>query len=139
MVKWLYIHSPNFATGMVVGMAGYFSPVKGVVHVMVAAIFLDLILGVFAALKRGIGIKSHKLWRTGYKLIISIALVLLTFSVDKEMGFFEMHKLVAWVIVGFEVWSILESAGKITEHKAFRLLKKIMEDKIKEKTGVKLG
>lgn len=139
-LKWLHIHTPNLITGFALGFTGYFSPLKGIVHVMIAAILFDLLLGVFVAWKTGRGIKSKKLWRTGYKLIIAVALVMLTFSMDTEIkGFFEVHKILAWIITGFEVWSIVESAAKLTDHKAFRIIKKVMEDKVKDKTGIDLN
>jgi len=137
-IRWILLHLYNFFSGLIFAFAGYFAPVKGVIHVMIAAIVIDLLTGIKVAHMRGEGIKSSKLWRTGYKMLISIAIVFLTFSLDREMGVVEIHKFVAWLIVGFEIWSILENAGKMTDHKLFRILKKFMEEKVKETTGINL-
>lgn len=136
VLKWLLAHIYNLISSLVIAAAGYFSPIKGVIHVMVAAIIIDLIVGIFVAKKRGIGIKSGKLWRTVYKLLFAVVVVSLAFCLDKEMGIIEIAPFIAWLITGFEIWSILESASKISDHKIFRLLKTFMKDKIKDVTGV---
>jgi len=107
---------------------------------MIAAILLDLILGVLAARARKEGIKSFKLWRTAYKLLIAVMVVALLYAMDIEIGtdIIQLHRIVAWLITGFEIWSMLESAGQITDHKLFRMLKKYMEDKVEAITGVDL-
>lgn len=139
-MKWLLQHLYNFFSGIVVTLMGYFTPIKGVIHVMVIAIILDLIFGIIAARCRKEGIKSSKLWRTAYKLFIAVAVVALLYAMDVEIGveIIQLHRLVAWLITGFEVWSILESGGQITNHKLFRILKKYMEDKVESVTGVDL-
>ena len=129
----------KFFSGTAFSIFGYLSPVKGVLQVMVLAILLDLILGVFAAVKRGEGICSKKLWRTGYKLLFSIILVSLMYMIDKEMQIIELHKTLAWFITGFEVWSMLESMGDISDHSLFRLLKTIMRDRVKKQIGTDIG
>lgn len=136
--KWALAHSYNFACGLYVACIGYFSPVKGVILVMVAAIIIDLIVGILAALKNGEGIKSHKLWRTIYKMLLALITVMLLYAVDKEMQMLSMHKFVAWLITGFEVWSMLENAGKLTNHKLFCILRNVMNDKIKQVTNIDL-
>ena len=108
---------------------------------MFAAIILDLFTGMLAARKRGEGLKSIKMWRTIYKLFYSIIIVMLLFGMDNEMGmgFIQLHKIVAWLITGFEIWSILENAATISDLKIFFILKKFMSDKIKEQTGVSIN
>lgn len=137
-LNWFFNHICNFALGAFFAALGYFAPIKGVVNVMIMAILIDLVLGIIAARRAGEGIKSHKLWRTVYKLLFAVVLVALLYAIDKEMGMIQLHKIIAWLITGFEIWSILESAGKITEHKIFKLVKKLMEDKIKDATGIEI-
>jgi len=139
-MKWLLQHLYNFLSGIIVAFLGYFAPIKGVIHVMVIAIILDLIFGIIAARRRKEGIKSAKLWRTAYKLFIAVIIVALLYAMDIEIGveIIKLHRIVAWLITGFEIWSILESGGQITNHKLFRILKKYMEDKVESVTGVEL-
>jgi phage-related holin len=137
-MKWLLAHFYHFISGVFLSIIGYFAPMKDVLHVVLIAIIIDLFFGLIAARAKGEGIKSFKLWRTVYKMLFAVILISLVYSIDKEMGMFELHKIIAWGIAGFEVWSILESMGAITDHKLFGLLKHIMTDKVKDVTGVNL-
>ena len=138
MRAWVLAHSYNLIVGAIAGIAGYFAPVQNVVLVVVMAILLDCLTGVWASAKRGKGIKSRRLLRTFYKIGLATIVIYLLYSMDKEMGVIELHKIVAWVIAGFEVWSILENATKITDHRIFRLLRRFMEDRIEQNTGIKI-
>lgn len=138
-MKWLLSHCYNFIAGIVMALIGYFAPIKEIILVMVIVILFDLITGIWAARVQGIGIKSMKLWRTVYKLFIAIVVVSLFFAMDTEMEVIKLHKIAAWLITGFEMWSILENAAKITDHKIFRILKHFMEDKVKDTTGVDIN
>lgn len=135
---WASAHSNNFMSGALMGILSYFSPVKGVLLVAFAAILLDLITGIIAARTRGEGIKSKKLYKTAVKIGCVSAIILMTYAIDKEISLIELHKLVAWLIVGFELWSILENMAQITDHPVFRFLKRLMRDKIEKASEVEL-
>lgn len=140
-MNWFFSHLMNILFGMLIAVLGYFTPVKDIVHVMCAAIFIDFATGLWASRTKGNGITSFKMWRTIYKLFLSTLIVMLLFSMDKEMGVMhiEMHRLVAWLITGFEIWSILENAAVISDHRIFKLLKKYMHDKIEKQTGIDIN
>lgn len=137
LIRWILSHICNILTGIVMVSIGYFDPIAGVINVMIIAIVMDLILGIAAALNGGEAIQSKKLWRTIYKLFIAIGVVMLVFAVDVEIGIVGgWYKGVALLVIGFEIWSMLESAGKITDHRMFRILQKYMQDRVKETTGM---
>lgn len=140
-IDYMLVHSANIKAGFFIAAAGYFAPIRGIVLVVLAAIIIDLAFGIWAARVRGEGIQSKKLWRTGYKFLITFVLINLMHSIDKEMGISAVStaKIVALFVTGFEIWSILESAAVITDHPVFRYIKKYMESKVKEKTGVDLN
>ncbi|WP_319228334.1 phage holin family protein [Draconibacterium orientale] len=137
-LNYLLFHGPNIWAGLFTAVAGYFAPIRGTVAVVLAAIIVDLAFGIWAARIKGEGIKSKKLWRTGYKIFITFMLINLMHSIDKEMGIpgIVTSKIVALFITGFEIWSILESAAVITDHPVFRYIKRYMESKVKDKTGI---
>ena len=139
--NFISLHIGNIATGFVATVAGYFAPVKGMAIVMLAAIIIDLISGVWAALEKREGIQSKKLWRTSYKILFAIVIVNLMHSIDIEMGIpgVTTSKIVALFITGFEVWSILENAAIISDHPIFKVLQKYMSKEVKEKTGIDLN
>lgn len=120
-------------------ITAYFAPCKGVIYVAVGAVLLDFVTGIISSLVQKKGIKSSKLWKTLFKLFFVALFIMLLYSMDTEFHIIELHRIVAWMIVGFEAWSILENMAKITDHKIFRILKKFMEDKIEKQTGVKIG
>ena len=139
--NFISLHIGNIATGFVATVAGYFAPVKGMAIVMLSAIIIDLISGVWAALVKREGIQSKKLWRTAYKILFAIVIVNLMHSIDIEMGIpgVTTSKIVALFITGFEVWSILENAAIISDHPIFKVLQKYLRKEVKEKTGIDLN
>ena len=139
--NFISLHTGNIATGIVATVAGYFAPVKGMAIVMLSAIIIDLLSGVWAALVKREGIQSKKLWRTAYKLLFAFVIVNLMHSIDIEMGIpgVTTSKIVALFITGFEVWSILENAAIISDHPIFKVLQKYMRKEVKEKTGIDLN
>lgn len=59
----------------------------------------------------------------------------LTYAFDKEIPLIEIHIIAAWLVIGFEIWSILENMAQITDNPLFRFLKKFMGKKIKDVSG----
>lgn len=139
MRTWIVEHTNHFASGAIMAITAYFAPCQGVVYVAIGAVLLDFLTGIIASLIEKKGIKSSKLWKTLFKLFFVTMFIMLLYSIDTEFKMIEIHRVVAWLIVGFEVWSILENMARITDHKIFRILKKFMEDKIEQQTGVKIG
>lgn len=136
---WLAAHQYNFLTGILFGIGGYFASVYNIGAVLLGAVLIDLITGIWASRVQGKGIKSKKLKISVYKLALYYLIVGLVFCIDKEMGMIQIHKAMAWAICGFEVWSILENGAKITNHRVFRILKRYMEDRVKDNIGVELN
>lgn len=139
--QWIEEHVWNVFSGLICGLFAYFMPIRNIVILMLAFIIFDLITGIVAARKRGEAITSEKMWNTANKTLISVALVVLLYAVDKEFNIINVvctHKIMGLFVVGFELWSILENAVEITNHSIFRALKKFMHDKVEEKTGVDL-
>lgn len=144
-IKWLITHICNFLSGGIAIFVSYFAPLKlylqpieNIIYIMVLTILIDFLFGLIASLKEGRGIKSRRMWRTGYKLLFSVVLVSLMYSIDKEMNMIELHKVIAWLFTGFEFWSILENLARISNMKIFKLLQKVMSDKIEDITGIDL-
>ena len=139
MRTWIVEHTNHFTSGAIMAITAYFAPCQGVVYVAIGAVLLDFLTGIIASLIEKKGIKSSKLWKTLFKLFFVTMFIMLLYSIDTEFKMIEIHRVVAWLIVGFEAWSILENMARITDHKIFRILKKFMEDKIEQQTGVKIG
>lgn len=146
ILKWVFSHIYNFISGIIALLIGYLAPLmvyleplEKIITVMMIAIAIDFILGVIASLKEGRGIKSRRLMRTLYKVFFASVLISLVYSIDTEMGMIELHKVIAWVFSGFELWSILENLARLSNLKIFKSLQKIMSDTIQDKIGVDIS
>lgn len=139
MNKWINSHTINIITGIICAILGYFAPISGVLGVVTAAIFLDLFVGIMAARKRKVPIESFKLWRTIKKLFYAVLLIALTYGIDREIAFIQLHRVISFFIVGFELYSILESVVYLTNNPAFETFRKYMVDKIDDKTGIDIS
>lgn len=139
MRTWIVEHTNHFASGAIMAITAYFAPCQGVIYVAIGAVLLDFLTGIIASLVEKKGIKSSKLWKTLFKLFFVTMFIMLLYSMDEEFHIVELHRVVAWLIVGFEAWSILENMARITDHRIFRILKKYMEDKIEKQTGINIG
>lgn len=139
LLKWFDSHILNIITGIICAILGYFTPITGVLSVVTGAILLDLFVGVMAAIKRKRPVESNKLWRTIKKLLYSVLLIALIYAVDTELSVITLHKIVAWFICGFELWSILESMAYLVDHPIFDLLRQFMKDKIESQTGIDIS
>ncbi len=138
-MKVLFIDSiGKFFSGLLFAIAGCFVGVKIAIALVFVFIVADLMSGIWVAVKLREPVLSKKLWETIPKLFWSIMVVLLTFLLDKYLlpGRLDLHNGAALLICGFEFWSILENAGKITNHPVFRVLRKYMSVKIQKETGI---
>jgi hypothetical protein len=54
----------------------YFLPVGGLVGVAITIIFLDFLVGTLVSIKLKIPIESKRAWRTPYKLLVAIGMIL---------------------------------------------------------------
>ena len=132
---WVVTHTEHIYAAVIAPFFGYFAPIKNIFLLALVAVFIDLITGVLAARKRGEGIESHKLYKTIKKYICIMLFLGLTYAFDKEIPFLEIHIIAAWLVIGFEIWSILENMAQITDNPLFRFLKKFMGKKIKDVSG----
>lgn len=136
MRDWIDDHVAHLLVGFIMMIVGYFEPIKGVVHLVVLVSMMDFFVGIYAAKVTSIAIQSKKMWRTVEKIFLEILIISLLYCMDREVGYFDTHKFIAWFIVGIEIYSIIESLAKTSDHRVFRYIKKLMQLKIKEKTGI---
>lgn len=137
-MKWILEHLLNIVCALFAAILGYFKPINGIIDLMISAIVIDFIIGIWVSLRIGKKIQSKLMWRTIEKLLVCILLVTLSYSAYHELGMFSLHIYVAWGVVGFEFWSILENLSKINNIRLFKVLKKITEASFEKKTGVKI-
>ena len=137
-MRWVLSHIWHIVCASIAAALGYFEPISSIVNLMIYAVAADFVIGIWVSLRIGKAIRSKLMWRTLEKLLVCIILVTLSYSAYCELGLFKLHTYVAWGVVGFELWSILESISKVRDTKLFRLLKKIMEVNFERKLGIKI-
>lgn len=112
-------------------LVSLFAPAKMLLLSVGILILVDLITGIWAALKRGERIKSAALRRTVSKMFIYQLAVISGFLVEHYMldGFLPVSKIVASVIGMVELASVLENANTILGQNLFgALIKKLGSD-----------
>ena len=139
LADWSLNHYWNLVTGFFFAFMGYFTEMKGAFHVMFAAFILDIFLGIIAS--RSIKkekFSMHKFFVGIKRMLISYALVMLLFAMDKEMhqDTINLADSAAWIITGFLIYSAADNGFQITGNKLFNALKTFVHDKVQSNTGI---
>lgn len=140
-MTWLYERFYNAICGLIFAIAGYFLEIKGAVHVMWAALALDLAFGILASVvKRGEKFSMKKAFVGVGRAIGSTSLVALLYAMDKEMhqDVAASYYIAAWVISGFYAWSINQNLETLFGGGIFTLLKKIFSRRLREQAGINI-
>lgn len=100
------------------------APIHAVMITVGVLIISDLILGIWAALKRGEKITSAALRRTVSKMLIYQLAIITGFLCQHYLieDFFPITKLIAGVIGAVEMKSILENADSINGSSIFKAI-----------------
>jgi phage-related holin len=79
--------------------------------------------------------ESVKAWRTIYKFVLILVGIVLAELLDQTFGNDGRLKLANYFTAfccGVEFWSFLENAAVICDHPIFRMLKKVMREKVED-------
>jgi hypothetical protein len=109
---------------IVASVIGVIAPLKAIVLIIVAAVFIDFGLAIYHALKKGIPITSRKMYQTIPKLLIYISVILIVYY--SNIYIFEvpmdLHKIVGGFILLTEFKSIDENINLILGFSLFSQL-----------------
>jgi len=116
IIQWCLYNLKQYGFYLLVSITAVFAPINSTIITVFILILSDLILGVYAAMKRGEEITSAGLRRTISKLFVYEMVVLTSFLGETYLlgGILPVVKLVAGVIGITEIKSILENSGDIT-------------------------
>lgn len=143
-IEWLYDNFLGLVSAYFGAILGYFYEIHAAVHVMWVAIGLDLLAGIAASVFRRKEKFSMDKFMVGIgRAIVVSVLVLLLFSMDKEMyqTITPSYFIAAYAISGFYAYGFVVNAEKFLGGKAgkvFRMLRGIINTQVQEKTGVDL-
>jgi choline-glycine betaine transporter len=109
---------------IVASIIGVIAPLKAIILIIVAAVFIDFSLAVYHAFKKGIPITSRKMYQTIPKLLIYISVILIVYY--SNIFIFEvpmdLHKIVGGFILLTEFKSIDENINLILGFSLFSQL-----------------
>lgn len=119
------------------GIIGFLAPIQTFLICLLVFIGADLISGVMAAKKRGELLESKKLRATITKTTFYFIFIILAHILwHYVMGYtdLKLQRSVSFLLCGVELYSVLENAYCITQHRVFWLLTQFTVKKIKEIT-----
>lgn len=120
-------------------MIGFFEPIYAVLWWMFVFVLADMAAGMYASLREGVHLESHKMQKTVIKVITYSTSVILLHSIDTYMmtvADFGLAKIGSTIICGIELYSILENFYRATGNIVFKVLTTFTLKKIKDQTGV---
>jgi hypothetical protein len=138
-INWADNHIGHLLTAIIFAVFAYFAEIKGAIHVMWASFIIDLMIGILVSVRiRKQRISIGKAFVAFERMAVATAVVLLLYAMDKEMGqtFVKSYNIVAWIICGFMVYSILENGYKLTRSRFLIALKSLINKKVQDNTGV---
>jgi phage-related holin len=120
----------------------YFAPIQVVIHCMLIFIVLDCLSGIWASMKEGNKIESHKLRKTVIKLMWYTVAVMAAHMMETSfhLGWSQLSNITGGFICLIELKSIFENIARITNEPVFRKIIKIFTKKmnvtVKETTEI---
>ena len=135
----------KYISGAIMGLLSFFAPIRELILCAVVFITLDFCTGVAASYKRAKragtpwGFESEKAWNTVVKLACVMAGIVLAWLIDSHILSYmnlRMANLFTGFVCGVEFWSYLENAAEISDHPAFRKLKKFMKNKFDNELNI---
>ena len=123
----------------------FFTPIHPLIILVFIFVGIDFITGVLASHKRARrerrkwAFSSERARSTVWKTVFYVAGVMLVWSIEKYvLTFVTLHlaKVFAGFVLGVELFSFLENAADISDHPAFRWLRKFTAKELKDKTGI---
>jgi hypothetical protein len=103
----------------------------------IAFIAADFVIGVITSFKvHKKGFETIKAWRTAFKLAGALTCIVAAYGI--EVFIFEtddkyLTRGVAGILCGFDFYSIIANFAMLSNHPAFRLIKKFVRSEIESK------
>lgn len=126
----------DWFVGLLLSVIAVLTPIKAIMIVTGILIFVDLILGIWAAIKRSEQIKSSAMRRTISKMVVYQIAVITGFLCETYLlnGVIPVSKLVAAAIGMVEIKSIFENCNSILGYDLFKqVIQKLGSDNDKQK------
>ncbi len=124
----------SLVTKFIILFISYFTPIAEMVHVMLIFLAFDTISGIWASLKSGEKLESHKLRKTVYKFVWYSIAVMACWMMEHtfSLSWSNLSSLIAGFICFVELKSIFENITRITNEPIFMKILNIFKRKTTE-------
>lgn len=126
---------------LIMAVLGYFSPIKGIVHMTLLFFLIDIYYGWRADVKvNGAGFDPSKIWeKTIPRMTLTGVLLISTYMLDQETGqhWVSSHRMVGWLICTLLIISIARNGYIITKWSAIKSVGELLTNKFSSVTGTK--
>ena len=138
----LKMYQAKMLAGIVAGVVGVMF--DNLLPLFIAVVVFEVTDFVTGVIKSGVvskrkggrfAFESVKAWRTIYKFALILIGIVLAELLDQTFGNDGRLKLANYFTAfccGVEFWSFLENAAVICDHPIFRMLKKVMREKVED-------
>lgn len=127
--------------GLITSVAGYFVPIKDMVHLLIFFFILDVAFGFWAARKlRGERFSVKIIWNhTIPRMTVSIVLMIGAFMWDMtyNVDMVSTYKIVGWFISGVLLYSIAENGYKVTKWSVFPKIGNMFKNRLNDESAFK--
>jgi hypothetical protein len=112
----------------------YFRPISDMVHVMLIFLALDTVSGIWASIKEGNKLESHKLRKTVLKFLWYTIGVMAAYMMEHtfKLAWTSLASITAGFICFVELKSIFENVTRITNEPIFQRILKLLKRKSSE-------
>ena len=146
MINTIYVWFPHRLWDKIVvafiSVLGYFSPIKGMTHLMIGLFVVDILFGWWKDKKlNGAKFQPSIVWeKTAPRMAIVVILLVGSYMLDEKtgQGFVSTTRIICWVFGALLLHSIAINGYYITGWKALALLGKFTQRKIEKDTGIKI-
>ena len=119
-------------------LAGFFMPIAAILILTICFIVADFAVGLTVSYRvRRVGFTTLKAWRTVFKfagamtsIVAAYAIEVYIFKTDSTY----LSRGVAGILCGFDFYSLLANFAILSNHPAFRALKRFVRSEIESKT-----
>ena len=129
--------NPKFLTIFFSSLLSLFAPIMATLIIVFVFMFVDFVVGFIVSIKvHKQGFVTEKAYQTIFKVAGAEICVLLTWLVDTYILTFttlNIANILAGIICGIELWSILANFAILSNHPVFRIIKKWAKSEIEHK------
>ncbi|MEI7723476.1 MAG: phage holin family protein [Bacteroidota bacterium] len=124
----------SLLTKVAILFISYFAPISEMIHVMLIFLLFDTVSGIWASIKEGNAIESHKLRKTVLKFLWYTVAVMAAWMMEHtfDLTWVRLASLTAGFICFVELKSMFENITRITNEPIFKRILKLLKRKSTE-------